>query len=1425
MKYGKLYGAVTLVCLAMVLSIGLIWAEEYDPDDISTWPHDGYHNAFEATGTEFVISGNPYFPDLKITSKEEVHIVLEAFQDMVSYHIEAVDTNKHQTKITIEGLDGFFTGEESGKLYRHEDGAFEDSFKLKKHNATYTYHQDIRKAHHVYIMPEHGTVYIGIEANGGTPPPTPPYNYDSGSRTYTLTQNILDYVVITANNITLDGGGYYISGTNTGYGIYLNSNTNVTLTDCTVQYFYVGIYVSGGSTNTIASSTSITNQNSCICLYNTDYNTVSGCAASKSVASNGIVLTGGADYNTISDSSSSGNAYNGIAISNNALNNTVTGCVVNGNSSNGMYINCNYSTLTDNTCSSNTNLGIAVYGARYNSVTYNTCYGNGTSGIGLPSGTSNTVVANNTCTGNSWDGIRLWNANYNTVTTNTCQSNTVGGIGILSCSGKSLTITGNSLISNAYGVTMSNNATTTSILVYQNNIFNNTTWNAYSTDAINLYWYNSATQQNEGNFWGHVIEPAFTAGPGAGADTNAANVTNDYAYLVKNGWLLGYAPHEEINLPSARGAGSDGLSPRISDANATVDLASGNVNLAVPLTYIVPVDGLPTNVVIYGNSIPATDNPSSPLGYNWTHTFNMRLIIQTDGSIIQVTESGREILFWKDGESPAHWVSYPHYGLYRTITIDSSTGNYVLTNKDRTTLTFYPNGKFYKAQDLNNHTVTATYDPNGDLNYVTLANGMVIYFDVDSGTHCINELYIKNQSGSPISSSVTDFDYTSGVLTGATKNGGAWAWGWSYNYNQVTQTSPESYNNRVFNMTGNKCTSITGPLNEDITIVYHANPDHTVVTGRTGKVDDVYTNAQLGVWTRWIDEETSRGFDSSRNVITETKPSGATTYWAYDSRGNVLSTTNAAGANTQYLYGDSTNPDLPTEIGNALGITTTRTYSTAGQLTQEIEDYGTGKLNRKTTWEYYTSNETSDAAVIGQLYKHHRDPDTLNLTTTYNYDSNGYGIKETVTDGGTFSLVTGERVTNDIGWITTSYNVDYPSYIANNVATVYEYDERGNRILETDPNGIETASEYDLLDRCTSRTVDSTGLNLVTTWAYNWGGVTEQHIDPSGLNISSYTEYDAAGKVISRTDAAGALTEYYYYPNARLWKTKRQLTAAPDYAWTEYFYDVNGNQTGILDAGNHAISMTYDSVDRLVTTTDVASSTTVQYGFDLLGRQTYTIDARGNQSWTFYNNVNEVTHMRSAESTMGVYITTAYAYDAVGRRTQVIGPWYDTDGDGIADAGEYVNPTIGTINAPVAYTEYDPADRVTRTYINNTSTTDAKYYYDAMGDRSIHYVETLVDSATSSYQMVSSQYNKNKQVYLTALDPMGTLNEQTYHYFDNAGRQTAATAAYGSAVSTTSYSILDKASRVITSYVSSTLYATGCSYNARGQVLTTTDAE
>lgn len=80
------------------------------------------------------------------------------------------------------------------------------------------------------------------------------------------------------------------------------------------------------------------------------------------------------------------------------------------------------------------------------------------------------------------------------------------------------------------------------IIVYHNNIYNNTSYNFYvSAHPMTAPWelsaYISDRGRNEGNFWGHTSAPGFYIyGINTPPDSNDATVKDSYPYLVENGW-------------------------------------------------------------------------------------------------------------------------------------------------------------------------------------------------------------------------------------------------------------------------------------------------------------------------------------------------------------------------------------------------------------------------------------------------------------------------------------------------------------------------------------------------------------------------------------------------------------------------------------------------------------------------------------------------------------------------------------------------------------------------------------------------------------------------------------------------------------------------------------------------------------------------
>jgi hypothetical protein len=96
----------------------------------------------------------------------------------------------------------------------------------------------------VHVQVARATVYIHVD--GSVDPPSA--NITSADNvTYTLIGNVNDSVVVQRANIVLDGAGYTIQGAGTGIGINVTGASNVTIKNCVVTNFRVGIYFDVGA--------------------------------------------------------------------------------------------------------------------------------------------------------------------------------------------------------------------------------------------------------------------------------------------------------------------------------------------------------------------------------------------------------------------------------------------------------------------------------------------------------------------------------------------------------------------------------------------------------------------------------------------------------------------------------------------------------------------------------------------------------------------------------------------------------------------------------------------------------------------------------------------------------------------------------------------------------------------------------------------------------------------------------------------------------------------------------------------------------------------------------------------------------------------------------------------------------------------------
>jgi parallel beta-helix repeat protein len=190
-----------------------------------------------------------------------------------------------------------------------------------------------------------GTIYV--RADGSIDPSTA--NITSADNvTYTFTDNIYDSIVVERNNITIDGAGYKLEGTEApgSIGISLSLLTqNVTIKNALIKSFDFGIYLWGSLNNTI-SGNSITHNNYGIYVSLSGYNNISGNNIVGHGHEYGIYLSSSSGNSIGSNKIGPGNLYgiylsssNNNAIYGNTMTNNNDGITLYYSSNNKLYHN------------------------------------------------------------------------------------------------------------------------------------------------------------------------------------------------------------------------------------------------------------------------------------------------------------------------------------------------------------------------------------------------------------------------------------------------------------------------------------------------------------------------------------------------------------------------------------------------------------------------------------------------------------------------------------------------------------------------------------------------------------------------------------------------------------------------------------------------------------------------------------------------------------------------------------------------------------------------------------------------------------------------------------------------------------------------------------------------------------------------------
>jgi RHS repeat-associated protein len=490
-------------------------------------------------------------------------------------------------------------------------------------------------------------------------------------------------------------------------------------------------------------------------------------------------------------------------------------------------------------------------------------------------------------------------------------------------------------------------------------------------------------------------------------------------------------------------------------------------------------------------------------------------------------------------------------------------------------------------------------------------------------------------------------------------------------------------------------------------------------------------------------------------------------------------------------------------------------------------------------------------SMMGEM-KTYRDG--VNATTEYTYYDNGKGFVKTITDAlgrvTTFNAYTiyGNplEITHPDGskekWIRDTLDLVLRYYDQLNRATTYTRDSRHRPTRIDYPDGRYETFTYngfsEVLDHrrkngCTEHfTYDSRGLESsftdcagnLTQYAYDPADRLATTTDARG-NVTRY-EYNERGLVTKMTNADNSTRLYTYdaFGNrltttnevSKTWTTtydefKRPKTIAdPLSRTTNYSYDLPGgvcgcshekaNPTKITLPSGRATTMTYD-VEWRKTGKAVGEGTpdaaTTQYEYDLIGNLVRTIDGRGKQWATTYDNMNR---RKSRADPLGN--TTEWTYDLVGNTLTVKRP----------DGGTTVSV-------------YDRMDRVVQTTDPKGQAT--KYVYDDDGN-----VMKFTDPKGNAYvfghdvldRLTYMRYTDNLTSEGYTYDAVGNLKTfrnrkgdvRTYTY-DNRDREILSDWSDATPDVATTY---DAAGRAVTK--TSSVSALSYAYNGANELLSET---
>jgi RHS repeat-associated protein len=534
-----------------------------------------------------------------------------------------------------------------------------------------------------------------------------------------------------------------------------------------------------------------------------------------------------------------------------------------------------------------------------------------------------------------------------------------------------------------------------------------------------------------------------------------------------------------------------------------------------------------------------------------------------------------------------------------------------------------------------------TYDVYGNELSTTDALGRTTYFEYSPA---YSSAYLTEQV-TPVGGRNVTTSYTYDPATG----------------NQLTQTDPNSFTTSYQYDALGRLTQTTYPavsgMAASVRYSYDDAKNVLTTTNGNGYMTKQYYDG-LGRLTTveryngsvlYSTESYTSNWDDQ--VATKTTAAGSVYAYAYDSFGRLTKTTNPDGTISTTSYDDANNVQTVTDEN---GHQTQTSYDWDGRLTAVREYY--------TPTSYYLTSYAYDQ--MGNLLS---ETDANKNATTYQYDDLNRVVKTTYPDG-TYETRTYDSAGNlltrtDPKGQTLSYAYDALNRLAkvtypDSSSVSYTYDANGNRLSMVD-SSFTTYYTYDARSRLTNETKLVAGSAYSLLYGYDQVGNVVSMTYPDGYALS--LGYDAMNRVTKLGSGPDPFANFTYTLDDKV-----STIGYGNGQVANYFYDSRDRPTQILvmegttkaldlnytyDGTGNVLSVNnenygYDALDRITSTSFAGGWGTINYTYDGAGnRLTMTEAGLGSNTTTRYS-YGAFNRLASAAS--GSSATTTYAYDANG---------------------------------------------------------------------------------------------------------------------------------------------------------------------------------